>query len=151
MGKAAGFELVKGPDGRPTGDIRMNAGDTGSMKVSAQLESGDDWTEYSRMLFTVTDSQDQIVMQRIYRLDDQWGLGNGFVLIEFHNDDTDEWPSGTYTMERRYNETPVWEGTPSDARCVNALTSSARMVEGNGTVRTVFRGTLTIESVSGRI
>jgi hypothetical protein len=133
-----------------TGNIIMNAGDTGSFKVHCARKSGENWTENSRMLFTVRDPQGEIVMQRIYRLDDQWGLGDGVVLIEFHNDDTDDWAAGTYSMERRYNVAPVWEGTPSTARCVNALTSSARMVEGVP-VRTVFKGTIDIESVSGRI
>ena len=102
------------------------------------------------MLFTIADSAGEIVLQRIYRLDDQYDLGDGVVLIEFHNDDTDDWPAGQYTMERRYDVSPVWEGTPSTARCVDALTSSAKMIEGVP-VRTVFVGTLTIVGVIGRI
>lgn len=145
MAKATGFQVDYA-----TGDIKMNAGDTGSFKVHASRSSGENWTEYSRMLFTIRNPQGDIVMQRIYRLDDQWGLGDGYVLIEFHNDDTDEWGGGQYSMERRYNVAPIWEGTPSSARCVDALTSSAKMIEGVA-VRTVFNGTLTIDSVSGRI
>ena len=145
MGQAVGFQIDMA-----TGDIKMNAGDTGSFKVHCSRASGDAWTEDSRMLFTIADGSGEIVLQRIYRLDDQWDLGDGVVLIEFHNDDTDDWPAGQYTMERRYNVDPVWEGTPSTARCVNALTSSARMIEGVP-VRTVFVGTLTIVGVSGRI
>lgn len=145
MAKATGFQVDL-----ETGDIRMNKGDTGSFKVHGSRSSGEDWTADSRMLFTIKNGNNEIVMQRIYRLDDQWGLGDGVVLIEFHNDDTDKWPSGAYQMERRYNVNPIWEGTPSDARCVDALTSSARMVEGVP-VRTVFQGTLQIEDIYGEV
>ena len=102
------------------------------------------------MLFTIKDPNGEIVIQRIYRLDDQYDLGDGTVLIEFHNGDTDGFMPGDYRMERRYNIAPVWQGTPSTARCVDALTSSAKMVEGVP-VRTVFKGTLRIEDVDGRI
>lgn len=145
MGKATGFQhdLV-------SGDIRMNAGDTGSFKVHCARKSGEDWPSTARMLYTIKDPQGVIVLQRIYRLDDAFDLGDGVVLIEFHNDDTDTWEPGQYTTERRYNVAPIWEGTPSDARCVDALRTSARMIEGVP-VRTVFKGILTIESVDGRI
>ena len=146
MAKATGFDFDK-----TTGNIRMNAGDTGSFKVHCARESGEDWTTDSRMLFTVKSNAGVIVLQRIYRLDDQYDLGDGVVLIEFHNDDTDSWEPGEYSMERRYNVAPVWDGTPSTARCVNALAAgTAQMIEGVP-VRTVFKGTLTIESVDGRI
>ena len=103
------------------------------------------------MLYTIRDQQGQIVLQRIYRLDDQWDLGDGVVLIEFHNDDTDDWQPGSYTTERRYNVNPIWDGTPSDARCVNALAEgAAHMIEGVP-VRTVFQGSLRIDGVQGRI
>ena len=135
-----------------TGDIRMNAGDTGSFKVHCARESGAEWPATARMLYTIKNPQGEIVLQRIYRLDDQYDLGDGVVLIEFHNDDTDTWAPGQYATERRYNVAPIWDGTPSSARCVDALapTSPAVMVEGVP-VRTVFKGSLTIESVDGRI
>ena len=146
MARATGFQFDA-----ETGNVRMNAGDTGSYKVHASRGNGEDWTSYSRMLFTVTSGTGEIVMQRIYRLDDQYGLGDGWVLIEFHNDDTDDWEPGTYDVERRYDLTPIWDGTPSTARCVDALASGvAKMIEGD-VVRTVFKGTMTIEGVSGRI
>lgn len=146
MATATGFQFDT-----ETGNIRMNQGDTGSFKVKCTRSSGDEWDEYARMLFTIRSPQGEIVMQRIYRLDDQYDLGDGTVLIEFHNDDTDDWEPGTYNMERRYNVSPIWEGTPSAARCVDALQDgAAKMVEGVP-VRTVFKGTLTIESVDGRI
>ena len=133
------------------GNIRMNAGDTGSFKVRCTRASGESWPETARMLYTVRSADGTIVLQRIYRMDDQWGLGDGVVLIEFHNDDTDDWVPGQYTTERRYNVAPIWDGTPSTARCVDALAEgAAHMIEGVP-VRTVFKGTLTIESVDGRI
>ena len=133
------------------GDIQMHRGDTGAFKVSATRKDGTAWTEDDRMIFTVKNQQGEIVMQRFYRLDDAWGLGNGVVQIEFHNDDTDDWEGGDYSMERRYNIAPIWDGTPSTARCVNALAEgAAHMIEG-GTVRTVFQGTLHIDGVIGGI
>lgn len=147
MARATGFQ-----HDNVTGNIRMNAGDTGSFKVKCTRTSGNAWTEDSRMLYTIRNGAGEIILQRIYRLDDQWDLGDGVVLIEFHNDDTDTWSPGDYTTERRYNVAPVWEGTPSTARCVDALAtwSTAHMIEGVP-VRTVFKGTLHIDSVDGRI
>ena len=130
--------------------ITLHAGDTGSKWIHATRKGGDDWTDDDRCLFTVKDGSGAIVMQRIYRLDDQWGLGDGVVLIEFHNDDTDDWEAGTYNTEVRFDFPPIWQGTPSSARCVNALTSSARMIEG-GNVKTKIQATLEIKAVQGRI
>lgn len=133
------------------GNIRMNAGDTGSFKVHCTRLSGAEWPETARMLYTIKAGDGTVMLQRIYRLDDAFGLGDGVVLIEFHNDDTDDWVPGQYTTERRYNVAPIWDGTPSSARCVDALAEgAAHMIEGVP-VRTVFKGTLTIESVDGRI
>ena len=146
MAQATGFQ-----HDNETGDIRMNAGDTGSFKVHCSRKSGDTWPDTARMLYTIKNQQGEIVLQRIYRLDDQWGLGDGVVQIEFHNDDTDDWDAGDYSTERRYNVAPIWDGTPSSARCVNALAAGvAQMIEGVP-VRTVFQGTLHIDGVSGRI
>ena len=147
MAKATGFEI-----NLETGDIRMNAGDTGSFVVHCARKSGAAWPDTARMLYTIRNASNEIVLQRIYRLDDQYDLGDGAVLIEFHNDDTDEWEPGDYKTERRYNVMPVWDGTPSDARCVDQLGPGdhAVMIEGVP-VRTVFKGTLTIEPVEGRI
>ena len=134
-----------------TGNLEMYAGDTGSFAVHCSRHSGENWPSTARMLFTVKGPTGEIVMQRIYRLDDQYDLGDGVVLIEFHNDDTDDWAQGSYNMERRYNLTPIWDGTPSSARCVDALASGvAQMIEGD-VVRTVFKGTITVNSVDGRI
>ena len=130
--------------------IEMHQGDTGSFKIHAERGSGEAWTEYDRALFTVKDGQGEIVMQRIYRLDDQWDLGDGTILVEFHNDDTDSWDPGQYSTELRFNVSPIWQGTAPTARCVNALTTSAKMVEGS-IVRTKIQSTLTISGVLGDI
>lgn len=143
---------VKGFDfNAETGDIEMYAGDTGSFFFRIERESGDAWPDTARALFTVINQQGEIVMQRLYRLDDQWGVGDGIMLIEFHNDDTDEWEPGSYSTEFRADLDPIWQGTPSSARCVNQLSDGvANMIEGVP-VRTVFKGSLTIKSVDGRI
>ena len=67
--------------------ITLHAGDTGSKWIHATRKGGDDWTDDDRCLFTVKSGND-IVMQRIYRLDDQWGAGAGIFLFELHNNDT---------------------------------------------------------------
>ena len=102
------------------------------------------------MLFTVRNASNEIVMQRFYRLDDDEGLGNGVVVIQFHNNDTDQWDVGQYSMERRYDVNPSWDGTPPEGMCVNALTAGVRMVEGD-VVRTVVQGSLTINGILGEI
>lgn len=129
--------------------ITMDQGDTGSFKFHAVKRSGAEWDETDRMLMTVTDPQGAIVMQRLYRLDDQWDLGDGWILIEFHNADTENL-SGSYSVEIRFDLVPVWNGTAPTARCVDALTAGVRMTDG-GVVRTKIRTTLTVNGVSGKI
>ena len=132
--------------------ITMHQGDTGSFKIGATRENETAWTEDDRMLFTVKNGQGEIVLQRIYRLDDQYDLGNGKVLVEFHNDDTDTWEGGTYTTELRFVVDPIWDGTPiPTARCVDALAAGVpQMVEGS-IVRTTIQSTLTINGILGEI
>ena len=131
--------------------ITMHSGDTGSFKIGATRESGDEWTSADRMLFTVRNGQGEVVMQRIDRLDDQFDLGNGKVLVEFHNDDTDQWDAGTYSTELRFDVSPIWDGTAPTARCVDALSpGTPKMVEGS-IVRTTIQSTLTISGVLGDI
>ena len=130
--------------------ITMHAGDTGAFKVKATRSSGEDWDEDDRMLFTIMSQSGEIVMQRFYRLDNDDDLGNGVVEIQFKNNDTDQWAPGTYTMERRYDVHPYWNGTAPTGKCVNALTAGVRMIEGN-IVRTVVQGTLTIQGILGDI
>lgn len=133
-----------------TMEIKMHRGDTGSFKVAAERASGTAWTEDDRMLFTVRDAQNEVVLQRFYRLDDQWDLGDGVVLIEIHNDDTDKWANGVYNTELRFDVDPVWNGDPPTARCVDALTAGVRMVEGS-VVRTAIQSTLTIDDIYGEV
>ena len=137
---------------KETGNITMHQGDTGAFKVEAHRKSGTPWTANDRMLWTVKDGSGNIVMQRIYRLDDDEGLGNGVVEIQFHNNDTDQWEGGSYTTERRYNVNPRWKGgAPSSAgACIDALVTGDEMIEGD-IVRTAFQGQLTISGVLGGI
>ena len=133
-----------------TGAITMHKGDTGAFKVHATRKSGDDWTDDDRMLLTIRTAAGNIVLQRFYRLDDDEGLGNGVVEIQFHNNDTDTWPSGQYNLERRYVVNPYWDGTAPQGMCVNALTAGVRMIDGD-VVRTVVQGSLTIQGILGDI
>lgn len=128
----------------------MHAGDTGAFKIHASRKSGEPWTEYDRLLFTIKNANGEIVLQRFYRLDDDEGLGNGVVEIQFHNDDTDLWDAGQYSMERRYDVNPRWNGTPPEGMCVNALTAGVRMIEGD-VVRTAVQGSVTIVGILGDI
>ena len=146
IANAPGFRLD--PE---TMNITMNRGDTGAFFVKLTRKSGAAWTDKDRALFTIKNQQGETVMQRIYRLDDQWEVGDGIFLIEFHNDDTDQWDAGDYAMEIRGDISPVWSGTPPTARCVNALIAGTpRMIEGP-IVRTVIHSTLKIEGIYGEI
>ena len=135
-----------------TKEIRMHRGDTGSFKVEAARKSGAEWSAEDRMLFTVKNDSGDVVMQRIYRLDDAFGLGNGVVLMEFHNDDTDSWANGQYKTEWRYIIGPYWSGEAPTGRCVDALRENVRMVEGD-VVRVPAGGqsTLTIDDIYGEV
>ena len=134
-----------------TGAITMHQGDTGSFTVQAARASGEPWTENDRMLYTIKNATGTIVLQRIYRLDDAFGLGDGVVLIQFHNNDTDTWEPGQYTTERRYDIAPIWKsGEAPEGACVDALATGDRMTDG-GIVRTTFQGTLEIKSIQGEI
>lgn len=130
--------------------ITMHRGDTGSFKVHAERESGEAWTSDDRMIFTVKNQNGETVIQRFYRLDDQYELGDGVVLIEFHNDDTDTFENGQYTTELRFDIDPIWNGTAPTARCVDALTAGVRMVEGS-IVRTVIQSSLEINDIYGEV
>ena len=130
--------------------INMHRGDTGSKWIHATRESGADWTSDDRCLFTVRNSMNEIVIQRLYRLDDQWGAGNGWFLMEFHNNDTDKLPDGQYSTEWRFDVTPLWDGTAPDGRCVNAMTAGVKMVDGS-IVRTNIQSTMTLNGVMGDI
>ena len=135
-----------------SGEVTMHRGDTGSYVVCAERDDGSAWTEDDRMIFTVKNQQGEIMLQRFYRLDDQWGIGDGKVLVEFHNDDTDKWDNGQYFTERRYVIDPIWEGTAPTSRCVNAMTANARIVEG-AIVRVPEKGqsTMNLSDIYGEV
>ena len=133
-----------------TVEITMHAGDTGSFKMHAELESGTAWTSDDRMQMTVVSPDGSIAMKRWYRLDDQWGAGDGYYLMEFHNGDTDTWMPGTYNTEWRYDIAATWDGTAPTGRCVNGMTAGVKMTDG-GVVRTKVQSTLTISGVLGEI
>ena len=135
---------------KETWAITMHAGDTGSKWIHGERESGTAWTEDDRCLFTIKDAQGEIVMQRIYRLDDQWGAGDGYFLMEFHNNDTDTFPQGMYSTEWRFDINPQWDGTQPEGRCVNGMTAGVKMIEGS-VVRTKVQSTLKIDGVLGVI
>lgn len=137
------------------GAITMHQGDTGSYKVKATRASGVPWTANDRMILTIGDRENPVI-QRFYRLDNDDTLGNGVVLIEFHNDDTDKIPTGNYPLERRYVVNPVWEldegvEIPTEKVC-NALTAGARIVDGH-IVRITSKGqtNMTIQYVYGEV
>ena len=130
--------------------ISLHAGDTGSKWIHATRGRETAWTSADRCLFTVRNAMNEIVMQRIYRLDDQWGAGNGWFLMEFHNGDTDTWLPGTYNTEWRYDVAPSWDGTAPTGRCVNGMTAGVKMTDGS-VVRTKVQSTLTISGVLGDI
>lgn len=83
-----------------TGAIQMHSGDTGAFVAAARRTDDVDFTADDRAVYTIRDASGTIVLQRIYPLDTE--LGNGNVLVEFHNADTDTWAPGTYYTEMRY-------------------------------------------------
>jgi hypothetical protein len=136
---------------KETGNITMHAGDTGSYTVYATRESGTAWTADDRMVFTVANASGVVMLQRYYRLDTS--LGNGKVLIEFHNGDTDEWPAGNYTAERRYVVNPRWDGTVPTGNVTDALAEGIAHIIDGDTVRTPkwAQTTITINRVYGEV
>ena len=134
------------------GNITMHRGDTGAFKVTATQGSGDAWTSSDRMLYTVRNGAGDIVLQRFYRLDDDEGLGNGKVEIQFHNNDTDQWANGTYNAERRYIVNAYWDGTAPTGMCVDALTAGVRIVDGD-LVRVPANGqtTISVNDIYGEV
>ena len=122
--------------------ISMHKGDTGAFKIRAVRASGEAWTEYDRLIWTIRGPLGNIVMQRYYRLDDK-ELGNGVALIQFDNADTDTWTTGNYNTERRYIIHPSWTGEARTENCVDAMTSTSKIVDGY-TVRVPKNGHSTL-------
>lgn len=92
-----------------TGAITMSVGDTGSFQVEAHRDDETDWTEDDRATLTIKNAEGSIVLERDYRLDDDEGLGNGVIGIEFQNSDTDTWNPGIYSWEMRYIVNPYYD------------------------------------------
>jgi len=136
------------------GSITMHQGDTGSYMVTASRRSGEPFSENDRMLFTISNGTEALI-QRIYRLDRE-DIGNGNVLIEFHNEDTDDIPTGNYMLERRYIINPYWDvdegGAIPTENVADALTASARIIDGD-IVRVPEHGqaTLQITNIYGEV
>lgn len=136
-----------------TMEIDMHRGDTGAFKVAATKASGAAWGEHDRMMFTVSAADGTDKIRRLYRLDDsrtETDLGNGVVQIEFHNDDTDTWPTGVYTTELRFIGDAVWNGDELTSDCVNDLLTDSHIIEG-ALVRTPLQSTLNIRNIIGEV
>lgn len=131
--------------------IIMHRGDTGSYRVRLVRSSGTAWTEDDRMLYTIA-GQNGIVLQRAYRLD-RTGK-NGKADIEFHNDDTQNWPAGIYNIEVKALINAYWNiADPPTEDVVNLMTLEGAMVDGD-VVRTNDPDqtwTLEIKSVIGEV
>ena len=92
-----------------SGAIEMNKGDTGAFLVAGERDDSVDFTSDDRAVFTVKNSNGEILIERIYHLDDDDGLGNGVFLVEFHNNDTDWMDAGSYTYEGRFVVHPYYD------------------------------------------
>lgn len=132
------------------GSVTMHRGDTGAFWVRAARSTGAEFGENDRMIYTVRAADGTIMLQRYYRLDTE--AGNGVCLIQFHNGDTDTWSNGNYETERRYVIGPYWDGDAPDGDVVDALTSDARIVDGD-TVRVPADGqsSLILSDVYGEV
>ena len=91
-----------------TGLIEMNVGDTGAFEIAGERTDGVAFTADDRAVFTVRNAAGQIVIERIYALDNQ-ELGNGVALVQLHNNDTDELDPGAYTWEVRFVVHPYYD------------------------------------------
>ena len=92
-----------------TGEIVMNVGDTGCFEVKGEREDLLPWTDDDRAVFTVRNAAGDNVITRVYGLNDE-ELGNGVVLIQFHNNDTDGLEPGSYSWELRFVVNPYYDG-----------------------------------------
>lgn len=90
-----------------TGAVEMNVGDTGAWFVDAERDDDVPFTEDDRAVFTIQDQSGETVLERVYGLADD-GLGNGTILIQLDNDDTDDWEPGSYSYEIRYVVNPYY-------------------------------------------
>lgn len=126
--------------------ITMHRGDTGSVMFSAIRTSGEPFGQDDVALWTVRNSRGVIVMQSLYSLADE-NLGNGKVLVQFHNSSTDQMPLGTYYTEMRYVINPYYDNS-----VINPHYNGPELINGD-IVRTPSngQGTLTIRDVYGEV
>lgn len=133
--------------------IEMHKGDTGSFLVTAEKTSGDAWTDDDRMIFTVAAADGTVVLERYYRLDSgrtSVTLPAGQALIEFHNDDTDGWSTGSYNTQLRFVGDAVWDGDPVTTDMADSLAIESHLIEGVP-VRTALQSTLQIRAIYGGV
>ena len=134
--------------------IKMHRGDTAAFCICAEKGSGDPWGVHDRMIFTVTDNEKNVMIQRYYRLDTSRtsvDLPDGVVLIELHNSDTDQWPVTTYSTELRFVSNAVWTGgSEVTDDMVDVKTIPGRITEGVP-VETSLQSTLELRDVLGEV
>lgn len=92
-----------------TGQVTMNVGDTGAWFIAGARDDDVPFTADDRAVFTVKDGAGTIKLVREYGLADA-NLGNGVIHVQLDNNDTDEWPAGSYTYEVRFVVNPYREG-----------------------------------------
>ena len=80
--------------------ISISRGDTGALEV---IVEGYSFGEDDRALFSIKNSQGQIVKQKAYAMD------NNTFVVTFHNADTDSLPFGTYNWDVRYVIHPYYD------------------------------------------
>ena len=94
--------------------LTLHAGDTGSFNIRGVRRDGTAWTAADIMRFTVANGAGEIIIDRAYKLTGVQGVPDGCAVIEWHNNNTDTWPAGAYTMQVRYYVNPSWsDGAPA--------------------------------------
>jgi len=111
-----------------TGAIVISKGDTGSFELEAIREDRIAWDEEDRAVFTVKGPSGENVIERVYRLDSD-PPGNGIIVIEFHNGDTDQLDPGIYTWEVRF---VGHKYTNADGKIINGNFIRTPGIDGNG-------------------
>lgn len=111
-----------------TGTVEMNVGDTGAFLIAGARDDETAFTADDRAVFTIKNSTGEIVIERIYELDDE-NLGNGVFLVEFHNNDTDHLDPGPYTYEVRWVVNPYYD---TNGKIVNGDIVRTPGIDGKG-------------------
>lgn len=111
--------------------LTLHAGDTGSINIGGMLRNGDAWTANDIMRFTVANGSGEVVMDRAYKLTGVTGVPEGCAVIEFHNNDTDTWATGTYTIQIRFYVNPSWSGSAPAGDVTDLLDVGSYPIEGD--------------------